>query len=102
MVEPGGHSQELAMATELTALSVVGGLMAANLLVSAVAMALGAFIAVAPDQAAKIWGSQRFDNLAPERRPLFVRWYRVFGIFLFLGGLLFAVDSLLFSGYQAS
>jgi len=73
--------------------------MATNLLVSSVAMALGTFIATSPHRAAKIWGSQRLDNLAPERRASFVNWYRVFGIFLFLGGALFAIDTILFSYY---
>jgi hypothetical protein len=70
--------------------------MALNLLVSTVAMALGTFIALVPQRAAEIWGSQRLHSLAPKRQISFVRWYRVFGIFLFLGGVLFAVDSLFF------
>lgn len=59
-------------------------------------MALGTFAAASPRRAAGIWGSQRLERLAPDRRPLFVRWYRVFGILLFLGGVLFAVDSIIF------
>ena len=70
-----------------------------NLLVSIVAMALGAFAAASPRRAAEIWGSQRLHNLAPDRKASFVRWYRVFGILLFLGGVLFAVDSIVFSKY---
>jgi hypothetical protein len=54
--------------------------MAANLLVSTVAMALGTFAATSPHRAAKIWGAQRLANLAPERRASFIRWYRVFGM----------------------
>jgi hypothetical protein len=57
-----------------------GTLMAANLLVSTVAMALGTFAATSPHRAAKIWGAQRLANLAPERRASFIRWYRVFGM----------------------
>jgi integral membrane sensor domain MASE1 len=63
-------------------------LMATNLLVSAVAMALGTFVTASPHRAAKIWGSQRLANLAPERRALLVWWYRLFGICLCLRGVL--------------
>jgi hypothetical protein len=82
------------------ALSIVCAPTAANLLVSTVAMALGSFIAALPHRAAQIWGSQRLANLAPERRASFVRWYRVFGILLCLAGLLFVVDSIVFSNYH--
>ena len=75
-------------------------LMATKLLVSNVAIALGAFIAASPHRAAEIWGSQRLANLAPERRASFVLWYRAFGILLCLAGLLLAVDSIVFSNYQ--
>ena len=74
--------------------------MVLNLLVAAVAMSLGGFAAVSPRQAAEIWGSQRLHRLAPERRPLFVRWYRAFGILLWLAGALFAVESVVFSKYH--
>ena len=88
------------MKGELTAVSIIFGPAEAHLLVSAVTIALGAFIAASPRQAAKIWGSQRLANLAPERRASFVRWYRAFGILLCLAGLLFAADSLVFSTYH--
>lgn len=88
------------MATELAAPSMVGTLMAAKLLVSTVAMALGILVAASPDRAAQIWGSQRLHKLAPERRASFVRWYRVFGILLCLGGVLIAVDSVVFANYH--
>jgi len=88
------------MATELAALSIVGTLMATNLLVSTVTIGIGAFVVASPRRAAKIWGSQRFDNLAPERRASFVSWYRVFGIFLCLAGLLFMADSIVSSNYH--
>jgi len=71
------------------------GLPDANALVSAVTVALGMFVVTSPEKAARIWGSQRFDKLAPERRASFINWYRVFGIFLLLGGLLFAIDTIL-------
>ena len=67
---------------------------------SAVTMALGIYIAASPHQAAKIWGSQRLANLAPERRASFVRGYRVFGIFLFLTGVLLAIETIVFSSYR--
>jgi len=70
-VEQDGHSEELAMATELAALLIWDKLMGANLFVSAIAMALGSFAAVAPNRAAKIWGSG--DPLA----------FFIFCIFLF-------------------
>jgi len=82
------------------AISVIHAPTAANLLVSTVAMALGAFIAASPHRAAKIWGSQRFHKLDPEGRASFARCYRVFGILLCLAGLLFVVDSIVFSKYH--
>lgn len=63
-------------------------------------MALGIFVTASPYRAAKIWGSQRLANLAPERKALFVSWYRGFGILLCLAGVLSAVDSVVFSNYQ--
>jgi hypothetical protein len=75
-------------------------LMAAKLVVSTIAMALGTFVAASPLRAARIWGSQRLAKLAPERRATFVRWYRAFGILLFLAGVLVAVDGILFSNYH--
>jgi hypothetical protein len=71
-------------------------LMAAHLLVSTVAMALGTFVAAFPHRAAKIWGSQRLAKLAPERRALFVGWYRAFGIILCLAGVLLTADTIVF------
>jgi len=71
------------------------GLPGANALVSTVTIALGAFVVASPDRAARIWGAQRLEKLPPERRASFVSWYRVFGILLLLGGLLFAIDSML-------
>ena len=74
--------------------------MATDLLVSTVAMALGTFVAASPYRAAKIWGSQRLANLAPEHRASFVGWYRAFGILLCLAGVLLTVDSIVFSSCQ--
>jgi hypothetical protein len=100
MVEPPRYSQELDAKAGSDTASFIRMPVEMNLLVGAVAMALGAFAAASPHRAAEIWGSQRLGNLAPERRASFVWWYRVFGILLFLGGLLFAVDSIVFSKYS--
>ena len=85
------------MATELASVLLVDAFTAANLAVSSVAMTLGAFAAASPRRAAEIWGSHRLQNLGLQRKASFVRWYRIFGIFLFLGGVLLAVDSVVFS-----
>jgi Sec-independent protein secretion pathway component TatC len=88
------------MAMELVALLIDGSLTTANPLASTVAMALGGLATASPHRAAEIWGSQRLRNLTPERRALFVAWYRAFGILLFLGGVFFAIDSILLSKYN--
>jgi membrane protein YqaA with SNARE-associated domain len=88
------------MKAGLAALSMIFVLTVANVLVSAITPVLGTFIATSPHRAAKIWGSQRLANLAPERRASLVRWYRAFGILLCLAATLFALDSLLFSDYH--
>jgi hypothetical protein len=63
-------------------------------------MAFGIFAAVSPASAAKIWGSQKLAKLAPKDLPLFLRLYRVFGILLFLAGVLIAIERLAFSNYH--
>lgn len=68
-----------------------------NLFVSIIAMALGAFVAASPASAARIWGSEKLDRLAPSQRASFLRWYRTLGVLLCLGGMLFAIDSIAFS-----
>jgi Sec-independent protein secretion pathway component TatC len=78
------------MEPKLAALLTVGELTAADLVVSVVTMALGAFATVSPRRAAEIWASERLRNMTYERQALFVRWYRIFGIILFAGGALFA------------
>jgi hypothetical protein len=65
-------------------------------LLSAAAMVFGAFVVVSPIRAAKIWAAGGLDTLEPARRVVFLGWYRVFGIVLFLGGLLSWVDSIAF------
>jgi|CZKL01.1.fsa_nt_gi hypothetical protein len=67
------------------ALLVVGELTAADLVMSVVAVALGAFAAVSPRRAAEIWESERLRTMTSERQALFVRWWLTFGIFLFAG-----------------
>jgi Sec-independent protein secretion pathway component TatC len=78
------------MEPKLVARLIVGQLTAADLVVSLVAMAFGAFAAASPRRAAEIWASERLRNMTPESKAIFVRWYRIFGIVLFAGGLLFA------------
>jgi hypothetical protein len=78
------------MEPKLAALLVVGELTAADLVLSVVAVALGAFAAISPRLAAEIWGSERLRNMTSERQALFVRLWRIFGILLFTGGVLFA------------
>jgi len=74
---------------------LTAGLTTANVSVSVIALALGTFVVISPDKAVKIWGSERFDKLAPEGRASLINWYRVFGFFLLLGGALFAIDNIL-------
>lgn len=88
------------MKTELITCSSTVVPATASLTVSAVSVVLGIFIAVSPDRAAKIWGAQRLDNLAPAGRALFGRWYRAFGILLCLAGVLFAAESIMISIYH--
>ncbi len=68
-----------------------------NVLVSTAALALGLFIATRPVQAAKLWSSDRYTNLSPERKAWFLRAYRALGIMLSVAGVLFALDSIPFS-----
>jgi hypothetical protein len=70
------------------------------LLLSAVGVALGAFVAVEPARAAQIWGSERLKKLAPRHRAVFLLGFRAFGIFLCLGAALVAVESIVFPDYQ--
>jgi len=67
---------------------------AINLFVGAVTMALGLFVTSSPARAAEIWSSQRLQRLAPQSKAVFLRWYRVLGVLLCLGGALFALDSI--------
>jgi hypothetical protein len=66
-----------------------------NLLLSAVAMLFGAFVVVSPVRAAKLWAAGRLDRLEPAQRTVFLGWYRIFGVILFLGGLLSSVDNII-------
>jgi hypothetical protein len=80
--------------------AVYGKVPAMNLLLSTVAVALGLFVAASPARAAEIWGRSHLDKLAPQRRVLYLHCFRAFGIVLCLGGVLFAVDSVIFSKYH--
>jgi len=66
---------------------------APQLFLSAIAVALGVFVAISPAQAAQIWAPKRLTRLAPDRRPSFLRLVRAFGIVLCLAGALVAIDS---------
>jgi hypothetical protein len=70
-----------------------------TLLLSTLAVTLGVFAASSPARAAQIWGWNHLDRLAPEQRDLYLRWYRVFGVVLCIGGVLFALDRMVFSHY---
>jgi hypothetical protein len=71
-----------------------------NLLLSTIAVTLGIFAAASPTRAAEIWGRSRLEKLVPEQRALYLRCYRAFGIVLCLGGVLFAVETMIFAKYQ--
>jgi hypothetical protein len=66
-----------------------------NLLISTVALAFGIFAASSPMRATKVWGWKQLDQLEPRNKIRYLLWYRAFGIFLGLAGILFALDSLL-------
>jgi len=70
-----------------------------DLIVSTVAFALGAFVAASPAHAARIWGSERLDKATPVQRGSLLRWYRVLGVLLCLGGMLLAVDNVVSAKY---
>lgn len=71
-----------------------------EVLLSVVTMVLGVFVATSPHRAAMIWGSRRLARLTPERKALYLNWYRAFGILLYLTGVLLAVESIVFSNYR--
>ncbi len=73
---------------------------AMEMVVYGLAMALGIFIAALPKRAAKIWGSEKLDKLASRQKVSFLRWYRVFGILLWLAGALIAIDCIVFPHYS--
>ena len=72
-----------------------------NLLACAVALTFGLLAIASPARAARIWGWNRLDELPAARRIFYLRWYRVFGVVLCLGGVLLAIDSLIFSKYHS-
>ena len=59
-----------------------------------ITLALGLFVAAAPERAAQFWGSERLGKLTPRGRVWYLRTYRVFGVVLGLAGILFALDSM--------
>jgi|HubBroStandDraft_6_1064221.scaffolds.fasta_scaffold438267_2 hypothetical protein len=61
-----------------------------------VALALGAFIVVSPTRAARIWGWENFNNMAPKHKMLYLRSFRLMGIVIGLGGILVAVNRIWF------
>ena len=67
---------------------------ALDLPVSTLATVLGLFVASSPARAARIWGSEHLESLAPQSRTWFLRLYRVFGITLSVGGALFALETI--------
>ena len=71
-----------------------------NMLLDTLAIAFGAVAVVSPRRAVKIWGAGRLDGLTAKRQTSFLRWYRIFGVVLFLAGTLSAVDSIWFSNYR--
>jgi len=67
-----------------------------NVIASTVTLALGVFVTLSPEKAARIWGWKQFDKLAPAVRKLYLRCYRAFGILLWTAGVLFAMESIWF------
>ena len=72
-----------------------------NLLACAVALTFGLLAIASPRHAARIWGRSRLDELPAPRRISYLRWYRVFGFVLCVGGALLAIDNLMFSKYHS-
>jgi len=68
-----------------------------NLLLSTAAVALGAFVAVSPARAARIWGSEFLARVTPPQKVWLLRTWRAFGILLCVGGVLSAIDSIGFN-----
>ena len=65
MVEPPRCAQELTVKAVLVAALSLDTDVAADVLVSMVAVGLGSVIVASPHRAARIWGAQRLANLAP-------------------------------------
>jgi hypothetical protein len=72
-----------------------------NLLSCAIALTFGLLAVASPMRAARIWGWSRLNQLPPARKTSYLRWYRVFGVVLCLGGALLLVDTLMFSNYHS-
>jgi hypothetical protein len=67
-----------------------------NYLVSTVTVALGVFVTLSPEKAARIWGRRQLDKLAPAVRAFYLGCYRVLGVMLCMAGMLFAAESIWF------
>ena len=67
-----------------------------SLFLSGVALASGVFIVIAPGRAARIWGWENFETLTPTHKRWYLRSFRFMGTVIALGGILNAVDSILF------
>jgi hypothetical protein len=67
-----------------------------SLFLSAVAVVFGVYIAISPAMAAKIWGWERLDTLAPNHKKGYLRGFRLMGVVIALGGVLNAVDDIWF------
>ena len=65
-----------------------------SLLVCGAAMVIGIFLAVEPEQAAKLWGQRSLNDM--RNGAAYRRLYRATGLLLFLAGLLIAIDTMLY------
>ena len=71
-----------------------------NLLLSAISIGFGVFVAVSPASAARIWGSELLERVTPPQKVWLLRTWRAFGILLCVGGLLFTIDNIGFTDYE--
>lgn len=62
-------------------------------LVSLIAITFGIFVAISPDQAARVWGRKNLDQFGPAARAWYFRVYRGWGVLLCLAGILLATSA---------
>ena len=67
-----------------------------DLVASTVTLALGIFVTLEPEKAARIWGNKQLDKLAPAVRKFYLGCYRAFGVLLCTAGTLFAMETIWF------